>query len=371
MNRGTRTGRWLRVVALTLGALVLVVLAAWQFALHALKGRVEQALGPRGEVAQVEVGLHAVVVHGLRVRADRPGGAGWPAEDELRARRIVIVPRWTDLLSARPRVESVRVEDAYVSLLRTRDGRLRVLPALLDGPAGPPGASSALVIDNVELRSSTLDLYDATVARTPYRISLQALTADIGPVVLPALDTRVDIDLSGIVKGPRGDGRLALKGWLVPASKDAELAVSLRDVDLRALQPYLVRAAETDVKQGRMDLDLQPVIRAQHLKAPGVLTLHQLELASGSRFMGLPREALVSLMKDANERIRIAFTLEGRIDDPAFSLNENLATRLASGLAESLGVSFSGLVRGVGRAGSAVVEGVGDAFNGLFGGDGK
>lgn len=195
---------------------------------------------------------HAVVVHGLRVRADRPGGAGWPAEDELRARRIVIVPRWTDLLSARPRVESVRVEDAYVSLLRTRDGRLRVLPALLDGPAGPPGASSALVIDNVELRSSTLDLYDATVARTPYRISLQALTADIGPVVLPALDTRVDIDLSGIVKGPRGDGRLALKGWLVPASKDAELAVSLRDVDLRALQPYLVRAAETDVKQGRM-----------------------------------------------------------------------------------------------------------------------
>lgn len=371
MNRGTRTGRWLRVVALMLGALVLVVLAAWQFALHTLKGRVEQALGPRGEVAQVEVGLHAVVLHDLRVRADRHGAAAWPAEDEMRARRIVVVPRWSDLFAPQARVESLRVEGAYISLLRTRNGQLRILPSLLEDPVGAAGTPPALVLDRVELRESTLELYDASVRRTPYRLSLEALTADIGPVQLPKLDERIALELSGIVKGRRNDGRLSVKGWLVPASKDAELEVSLRDVDLPAFQPYLIRAAETDVKRGRMDLDLHTVIRAQHLKAPGTLTLHQLELASGSRFMGLPREALVSLMKDAHERIQIAFTLEGRLDDPAFSLNESLATRVAGGLAESLGVSFSGLVQGVGKAGGAVVEGVGGALNGLFGRDAK
>lgn len=369
MNGATRTGRWLRLAVITLGTLALLLLAAWQFALHALKARVEQALGPRGEVAQVEVGLQAVVLHDLRVRADRQGAAAWPAEDEMRARRIVVVPRWSDLFAAQVRVASLRVEGAYISLLRTRDGRLRVLPALLEDPAGAAGAPPALVVDRVEVRESTLELYDASVRRTPYRLSLEALTADIGPVVLPTLDARIALELSGVVKGRRGDGRLSVKGWWVPASKDAELDVSLRDVDLLAFQPYLIRAAETDVKRGRMDLDLHPVIRAQHLNAPGTLTLHQLELASGSRFMGLPREALVSLMKDAKERIRIAFTLEGRLDDPAFSLNESLATRLAGGLAESLGVSFSGLVRGVGKAGGAVVEGVGGALNGLFGRD--
>ena len=55
-------------------------------------------------------------------------------------------------------------------------------------------------------------------------------------------------------------------------------------------------------------------------------------------------------------RIEVAFTLEGRLDDPAFSLNENFATKLAGGLAETLGVSLGG-----------VVEGVGNVIKGLFG----
>ena len=40
--------------------------------------------------------------------------------------------------------------------------------------------------------------------------------------------------------------------------------------------------------------------------------------------------------------------LDGRLDDPAFSVNENFATRMASGLAETLGVSVGGVVEGVG-----------------------
>ena len=55
-------------------------------------------------------------------------------------------------------------------------------------------------------------------------------------------------------------------------------------------------------------------------------------------------------------RIDVSFTLEGRVDDPAFSINDNLATKLASGLAEALGVSLGG-----------VVEGVGNVLKGLLG----
>ncbi len=48
--------------------------------------------------------------------------------------------------------------------------------------------------------------------------------------------------------------------------------------------------------------------------------------------------------------------LEGRLDDPAFSLNENLATRVASALAAKLGMNVGGLA-----------EGVGSLVRGLFG----
>jgi hypothetical protein len=97
------------------------------------------------------------------------------------------------------------------------------------------------------------------------------------------------------------------------------------------------------------------------LKAPGKLTLTSLELSSGNTFMGMPRAAVVGLLKDRNQRISVDFTLQGRLDDPAFSLNEGFSTRVATSVAESLGVSLGGLVRGVGSAGSSVVKGVGEA----------
>ena len=86
------------------------------------------------------------------------------------------------------------------------------------------------------------------------------------------------------------------------------------------------------------------------LKAPGKLTLTNLELVSEgplATFAGVPRKAVLAAMTDKG-RLEVKFALEGRLDDPSFSLNENLATKVASGMAESLGVSLSGVVKGLG-----------------------
>jgi len=64
-------------------------------------------------------------------------------------------------------------------------------------------------------------------------------------------------------------------------------------------------------------------------------------------FAGVPRKAVLAAMTQQG-RLEVKFTLEGRLDDPSFSLNENFATRVASGMAESLGVSLSGMVKGLG-----------------------
>ena len=150
-----------------------------------------------------------------------------------------------------------------------------------------------------------------------------------------------------------------MAGRLTPATKDADLKADARGVDLVALQPYLLKVSEGGVKRGSLDLALHARVKAQQLNAPGRLTLTNLELAPApgmlGTFAGVPRQAVVAAM-ERNGRIEVAFTLEGRLDDPAFSLNESLATRLAGGLAESLGVSLSG-----------VVEGVGNVIKGLFG----
>lgn len=359
---------WLRRIAIAAVLIAAMSLAVFQLAVHLLRGQIESALGPRGQVARIEIGLDAVVLHDLRISAERGGAHAWPAADELRARRVEVVPQLRALLSSHVRIARITVEGAYLSMLRTRDGGLRVLPAMLERPDRQEGADMpALHVERIELRDGVLEFFDASVRRTPHRLALEGANVDIGPLDLPALDGQTDLSADAVVKGPRQGGRVKVVGTFVPASREANLQATLRGVDLVAFQPYLIRAAETGVKRGTMDLDIRPVVSGMRLKAPGRLVLGDLELASGNTFMGMPRSAVLALMKDRNGRISVDFVLEGQIDDPEFSLDESIATRVASSVAESLGVSLGGLVRGVGRAGSSAAKGVSEAVGKLFG----
>jgi hypothetical protein len=118
------------------------------------------------------------------------------------------------------------------------------------------------------------------------------------------------------------------------------------------------------------------------LRAPGKLTISGLELAPAEgafgTFMGMPREAVVASLKDKHNEIAVNFVLEGDVNNPQFSLNETLTTRLASSMAESLGVSLGGVAKGVGALGQSGVEaagkaakGVGNSVQRLFGGQKK
>ena len=348
-----RKRRWIVVGAVLLG-MALLVLGGLRVAVWQLQSRIEAALGPRASVGGFEAGWNGVDVLELRVKS----AAGWPAEDELRARRVHIVPDLRSLFGGPWRIASVRVEGGYLSALRTRDGKLRVLPALLDDmrtstfPSAQPGAGPRLEVASVSFDAARLDFFDASVRKPPLPLHLEQLDAEVGPVVLPALDQSMAIRLAGIVKGPQHDGRVAIDGHYTPATRDADVRLRIVGVDMVALQPYLLKVSEAGIRRGSLDLEMNATVVHNQLRAPGKLVLTNLELASEGplgTFAGVPRKAVLAAMSEKG-RLDVKFTLEGRLDDPSFSLNENLATRLASGLAEGLGVSLVGVVKGLGGA---------------------
>lgn len=349
--------RRLRIAAVVAALLVLLALL-WQLAMRQLEHAIVTQLGPRGEVASVSLSWNGVELRGLRIAA--APRSGWPAADELRAERIVVTPDLWSTLRGRIGVRRIAVDGGYIALLRARDGTLRVLPSLLgpspgrrDGTASP---APSLRIGEVRLRDTEVAWFDASVRQPPLALRLTGIDARIGPLPLPALDAATAVDLQAMIEGSRTGprGRLDLQGEVTHASRDADLKVKLRQVDLVVLQPYLNRVADGGVKAGRLDLDLAAKVERQRLHAPGRITLTGLELGSGG-FAGLPRQALLAAATQSGP-IELDFTLEGRLDDPAFSLNENLATRFAAALAEKLGLSVGG-----------VVEGVGSVIKGLFG----
>ncbi|MFZ5549191.1 MAG: DUF748 domain-containing protein [Pseudomonadota bacterium] len=341
-------------------ALAIAVFAAYRVAVQRLQGALAEALGPRATLGAVELGWAGLTVRDLRIAA----GPGWPAGEELHARVLRVRPDLASAFGSSWRIQRIEVEDARIVLLRGRDGRLRVLPALLDERrrASPTAASAAsapvapVLIDHVVLSRVHVDLYDASLGLArPHRVQLADLKAQIDSLAAPAFDQPMQLDVQATVKGPARDGRLTLAGTLTPATRDAQLRGELQGVDLVALQPYLLKVADGGVKRGTLDLQLQATVQGQKLKAPGRVTLTGLELGEGSGLQGLSRQAAVAALK-RRDRIELGFTLEGRLDDPAFSINDSLAMRFAAGLAEALGVSLEG-----------VVEGVGKVFKGLLG----
>ncbi|HVL76607.1 MAG TPA: DUF748 domain-containing protein [Noviherbaspirillum sp.] len=362
----SRTARRLLIAAAVLAALVIAVVIGFRIAVDTLKTRIEQALGPESEVKMLVIGWTAIELHGIRIRAPK----GWPAEDALRAERVTITPDFAGLFSARVHVPRIVVEQPYLSVHRTANGRMRLLPSLLERnatPAGGAGPAVPVTIGEVVLQDGVLEFFDASVRRPAHRTRLERLQAKVQDIAVPALDGRTTLQLDGVIKGTRRDGTLAVSGWAELAARNSDIRTKLAGVDLVALQPYLIKTNEAGVRRGTLDLSLHSKVRNNMLHAPGKAAIADLELSAGggtfSTFMGIPRQAVIGAMKNRDGRITVDFTLEGNLDDPKFSLNENFALRMGAGVAQGLGISLEGLAKGVGGA----AEGIGSAFKKLFG----
>ncbi|MBK7355896.1 DUF748 domain-containing protein [Propionivibrio sp.] len=388
----TRARRWVLILGSTTLVLLIAGFAAFQFAVQSLKGQVEKALGPYGEIKEIRVGLTGLEIIGIRIRAPQVKSNpdvknAWPAEDQLRAERILVVPAIRDLLSARVVLHTLRIEGAYVSMLRAKDGRIHVLPSLL-GTATPPNEpgntkksggkkeeaeasnTTPISIGKVELVNGAIEFFDATIRQPPLKLTLEQINASIGKIHLPDLKGQSPIKLDAVLKGVRHDGKISINGWIELASKEMEITTRLSGVDLVSLQPYLIKATESGVKKGTLDLDLASSVHKGLLHAPGTLTLSDMELASSSTtgtIMGMPRSAAIAMMKNRAGKISVKFVLDGNINDPHFSLNENLMTRIGSSVANTLGVSIEGLAKGVESIGSGSAKGIGDTLGKLFG----
>ncbi len=379
--------RWPFVILVALIVLLIAGFAAYRFAIRTIEARIMTAIGPQGEVKELRVSPAGIEITGLRIRASDGGekNAGWPAEDEFRADRVLVVPSLFDLLRSRVILDLIRVEGAYVSMLRARDGKMRILPSRLEtgpsasastkpesttvsAPAPAQSEDSAssttpVTINGIELTNGSIDFFDATIRKTPVKQRLEQINAHIGKITLPDLAGQSEIRFEAIHKGVQRDGKVSIEGSVELATRDSGITTVLSDVDMLSLQPYLVKGSDAGIRKGSLDFELNSSIKQGMLYAPGSLVLSDLELASSSAtVLGIPRKLVTAMMKNKKGKISVNFVLTGDINDPEYSLNENLSTRIAASLAGKLGVNVEGLAKGLGEVGGATAESIGKAL---------
>lgn len=361
-------------VVIGLGVAVVLLaagtIASLRYATSLLKSHVEAALGPESEVGAIDIENYTIVVRTLRMKAPE----GWPTSDAFRAERVVVKPDLHALFSGEIRVGDIAADNVYLCIYRDPDGRFRLLPSLLEKGAPQPTTGGAVepapaprdtpagtpvTIEGIALRRGVIEIFDANVRKKPHRIRVENLAADIGPLAFPDLGSDTSLDVHGTIKGPSRDGELSVNGTIRFSDLDSQIVTSLHGTDLVTLEPYLLQSTETGVKRGTLDLEVRSKVSKRVLSAPGTMTLSDLEL-TGNTFMGLPRQAVIAAMKNRNNKITVRFDLSGRIDDPKFSLRENLAMRAGTAIAEGLGISVRGLASTLGGATQKLTDKLGD-----------
>ncbi len=375
---GSHRYLWMCVIL----AVILLVSAAigMKTAVATLEKKVEQVLGPGSEIASISVGFTGVYVEGLRIR----GPAKWPARNTLRAERVRVVPSLRSLFSGRYRVRSVIVEKPYLCVYKTPAGKVLVVPSLLNRderrPASrTPAGGDLVTIGRITLEDAVIEFFDASVARPPVQMRLEQIQATLRNLDIPAYAGRSDFSLTGVARGVHASGTVDIRGWVVIASRDSEVTVRLRTVDLAVLSPYLSRSGDVKVLGGTLDADVVSEVKKGRIRAPGKITLADLELAPSpglfGSFMGVPRDAVLTFLRDSQNRISLDFVLEGDMSDPRFTLHEAFSRRLAASMAEALDVGIKGVAEGAGTLGRKgadaagdVVRGVGNAVEQFFGG---
>ncbi|WP_028208756.1 DUF748 domain-containing protein [Paraburkholderia nodosa] len=368
--------RVLLIVAIVVALLVLAALGTLYALQREAKAYVERALAPVGTAASVNVAFNLSSVELTDVRLKPP--PNWPTADTLRAARITITPDLRALISHRVHIRDVTVSDFTMTVLRRESGSILILPNLREemtqsatpasGAQGGSGLPQEKVIDHIGFENGTFDFYDRSVSNPPWRVTVNRAQASVDNIQLPALTEPTRVSVTGNVIGPEHTGRVTFDGWIQIASKDAQLHTTLRGVDVRTIDPYLLKkaGAKANVTGGTLDLDLTSTVRGYHLHAPGTVTLHNLQLPESGdavdTFLSIPTRAAVAALKAHKGEITLHFVLDGNLRDPKFKLNENLMTELRAGFAQALGVSAEGVAKGAGQT----AKGIADALRSLL-----
>jgi uncharacterized protein involved in outer membrane biogenesis len=373
----TLSRKTLIIAAAVIATLIVSVFLAYRLALGELRSRVLTALGPDSEIGEIDLSFRAIQITGLKLKAP----AGWPGKHTLSAERVVIVPDLASLLGGSINISAITVERAYLAVLRDRNGKIRVVPGLTErtkdiavgksSGGATPSAAIPVLIGEITLKDSSISFFDAEVRAPPLEVKMTNVEARVTKLRIPDLNERSDLKLTAKIKGPAQSGTLAIDGTAVFTSKDSELRTTIRSVDIASLEPYLIKKAETGVRRGTLDLDLVSKVAAQQIRAPGVLKLKDLELRSEGgvgTFMGMPRDSMVSMLRERDGSITVPFNIEGNLNDPGFDVDAAFKAKIGLATATALGVSIKDLmgVLGKEKSGENAAKVI-DVFKGLLG----
>jgi hypothetical protein len=199
--------------------------------------------------------------------------------------------------------------------------------------------AAAVRIDRLQIAKGSLDFEDRKTERHTAYLQLRDMDLEMKDLRYPLVSIHSPVGLKAKFKGMTREGDLSLKGWIDLHTTNMEMTLRTREIELRAFEPYYRKKVTAEVSSGHVDLDARITVRKHVIDAPGEMDLVNLRVREGGgSVFYIPAKNFMRMVKDKGNRVKVRFRIKGNLDDPQFNLRENVASRLALALAESLGL---------------------------------
>lgn len=336
------------------GLLIAVLLAGggmwWGYAhlTSLVQSRLKNIVGDDMTLGKVTARWNRVELDNVRI-ARRSGPGRFT--DRLTVDRIIIRPSLLSLLSGRLDISEIVLEKPWLLLEIAPDGSLvKIFNPRKEAHSRSSAAPLPVRINNFKVNSGGLDLLDRHIVhkggvglsnpREQYHlVSFQNIAFSAGSLDIPAVKRSAPVHLEVACKG---GGTLSVQGDITPKGLDTRLKLELAGLDITKFRPYFLKKGDLNVASGRLSASSTVTIKNRRLNAPGTLRLSNLTFVnSGTKglLMGVPAWAFIKLLSDNKDKLTVAFSLSGSLDNPHFAVRQNLVDQVATALASKLGIS--------------------------------
>ena len=187
-------------------------------------------------------------------------------------------------------------------------------------PAAKPAEPLPLTIGKINLKSGKINFTDRSVTpnHTTNLTDINCTVSEISPQNKKPADIVFSSKLNG-------SAPLKITGTLNPF-KDGlslDLKVLLQGMDLSPFTPYSGKFVGYKIQKGNLTLDLHYTIEEKKLDSTNDVLIDQFdfgETVKSPDAIDLPVKLGVSLLKDSSGKIKLNLPVNGRLDDPQFSI---------------------------------------------------
>ncbi|HFD13533.1 MAG TPA: DUF748 domain-containing protein [Crenotrichaceae bacterium] len=205
----------------------------------------------------------------------------------------------------------------------------------------PNNETVPLKIGIVKIKNSAALFSDLSLV-LPFALNMTDLNGaikDISSSTAQTASVKVDGKVNRI-------SPVVIEGSLKPFDIEQfmDVKLSLKDVDLTAITPYMAQFAGYAIEKGKINLDLEYKIKDKKLLAENNVVIDQLTLGEeieSPDAVSLPVKLAIGLLQDQNGVIDLDLPMQGSLDDPEFSIGALIGKVLINLLTKAATSPFS------------------------------